>query len=105
VPLRDAVTAEFGGEAKLSVRMHDGSVMHLRNVEAGYDPTDRDAAYAYVRRCQAAGEVATGVLFVDPDSRNVHDLNDTVPEPLYDYPYEDLCPGSGELEKLMGEFR
>jgi 2-oxoglutarate/2-oxoacid ferredoxin oxidoreductase subunit beta len=103
VPLRAATTAELPHDASLTVRLPDGSLVRFRDVAEGYDPGDRDAAYAHIRRCQQAGEVATGLLYLDPGSRDVHTLNATVPAPLYDLPYETLCPGSGELEALMEE--
>ena len=105
VPLRQAVEAEFGEDTRLVVRMPDGSLVRFRDLEEGYDPSDRDAAYAHVRRCQAAGELATGLLYIDPASRDLHDVGATVPEPLYDLPFESLCPGNGALAELMGEFR
>ena len=84
--------------------MHDGSMVRFRDVEAGYDPSDRDAAYAHVRRCQKAGEVATGLLYIDGGSRDMHEIGKTISEPLYDLPFESLCPGSDALQELMTEF-
>lgn len=103
VPLR-RTTAELGADAPASVRMPDGSVVRFRNVEEGYDPGDRDAAYAHARRCQAAGEVALGLLFLDPASRDLHETNATVAEPLHDLPFPSLCPGSEALSELMAEY-
>ena len=40
--------------------MHDGSVVSFRDVDAGYDPTDRDAAYAHVRRLQELVDKTAG---------------------------------------------
>ena len=105
VPLRQAVTGDLAEEPRLEVRMPDGGTVRFRDVEPGYDPSDRDAAYLHVRRCQQAGEIATGLLFLDPAPRDMHGLNRTVAAPLYDLPYETLCPGSTELAALMGEMR
>ena len=35
----------------------------------------------------------------------MHDQNDTVPTPLTTLPYEQLCPGNAELQKLQQRFR
>ena len=35
----------------------------------------------------------------------MHEQNDTVATPLTQLPYEQLCPGSAELEKLQRGFR
>jgi 2-oxoglutarate ferredoxin oxidoreductase subunit beta len=44
----------------------DGSVMRLRKLHEGHDPTDRRAAMNLVQRWQAEGEIATGLLYVEP---------------------------------------
>lgn len=103
VPLRSEIRVEITDGGAREVRMHDGSVVRFRKLPADYDPTDRDAAYATVKRLQAEGEVVTGLLFVEEDADDMHALNGTVERPLYDYPYEQLCPGSAELEALMDE--
>jgi len=87
------------------VMLHDGSAVRLRKVAAQYDPIDRDRAYAYIRERQKEGEIVTGLLYLSPDSSDVHEQNDTVATPLTQLPYEDLCPGSAELEKLQARFR
>jgi hypothetical protein len=35
----------------------------------------------------------------------VHDLNNTTEIPLARVPFETLCPGSAELDRLQDEFR
>jgi 2-oxoglutarate ferredoxin oxidoreductase subunit beta len=47
--------------------------------------------------------VVTGLLYVEEDAADMHALNGTVQAPLYDYPYEQLCPGSAALDELMRE--
>jgi 2-oxoglutarate/2-oxoacid ferredoxin oxidoreductase subunit beta len=86
------------------VVMHDGSIVRFRKLAEGYDPTDRDAAYAQVRRMQEQGEVVTGLLYLEESTGEMHDVNRTVETPLVDLPYEDLCPGSAALAELMKEF-
>ncbi len=105
VPPREEITAEYDEGTVQNVMLHDGSWVQLRKVAKDYDPTNRDAAYAYVRDRQRAGETVTGLLYISPDSKDVHDQNDTVPGPLHDLPHEQLCPGNDALQKLMGQFR
>ena len=82
--------------------LHDGSWVKLRKVAEDYDATDRDAAYAHIREHQREGEVVTGLLYISPDSQDVHDQNETVAAPLYNLPHDQLCPGNDALQKLMG---
>ncbi len=79
--------------------------MKLRKVAEDYDPTDRDGAYADIRDHQKEREVMTGLLYLSPDSKDVHEQNETVAAPLYNLPFEPLCPGNAELQKLQARFR
>ena len=95
------------GDARvIEVPMHDGTRVRLRPVTDDYDPTDRASAYAHVRACQARGEIATGLLFVDEKSGQemVEGLK-LPPEPLHGLAYETLCPGSAALDALMDRYR
>jgi 2-oxoglutarate ferredoxin oxidoreductase subunit beta len=47
----------------------------------------------------------TGLLYISPDSSDVHEQNNTVATPLSQVPFEQLCPGSAELEKLQAGFK
>jgi 2-oxoglutarate ferredoxin oxidoreductase subunit beta len=104
IPLRSEIRAPAGDSEVRTVAMHDGSVVRFRKVHEGYDPTDRDAAYAYVRRLQDAGEVVTGLLYVEPESVDMHAEAGTVDGPLTALPFEALCPGAAALEELQREF-
>jgi 2-oxoglutarate ferredoxin oxidoreductase subunit beta len=105
VPPAGEITADYDAGSVRTVTLHDGASVRLRKVAADYDPTDRDRAYAYVRERQAAGEIVTGLLYISPESQDLHDQNDTVPTPLSALPYEQLCPGNEELQKLQQRFR
>ena len=99
------IKTEYEAGSVRSVMMHDGSWVRLRKVAEDYDATDRDRAYAYIRERQAQGEILTGLLFLSPDSRDMHEQSDTVATPLIDLPYEQLCPGNDELQKMQRRFR
>jgi 2-oxoglutarate ferredoxin oxidoreductase subunit beta len=58
-----------------------------------------------VRACQQRGEIATGLLFLDESSRDMHDLLRTTEAPLVDIPFDRLCPGSAALDALMARYR
>jgi 2-oxoglutarate ferredoxin oxidoreductase subunit beta len=106
VPLRKEITASSDESAgTMAVTMHDGSVLRFRRVSEEYDPTNRDAAYAYVRKLQERGEIVTGLLYVDPTPADMHAVNNTVEGPLTEVPYAELCPGSAALDTLMEEYR
>ncbi|MGH7577835.1 MAG: 2-oxoacid:ferredoxin oxidoreductase subunit beta [Longimicrobiales bacterium] len=105
IPLRGEITVDYEAGDAIPVTMHDGSVIHLRKTAEDYDPTDRDAVYAYVRDRQEAGEVATGLLYVSEDSPDMLEIDDVVQTPLVELPYADLVPGKAALEKIMDRLR
>jgi 2-oxoglutarate/2-oxoacid ferredoxin oxidoreductase subunit beta len=100
-----AITTAYDAGSVRSVTLHDGSEVRLRKIDEDYDPTDRDRSYTFIREAQKQGEIVTGLLYLSSDSSDVHEQNQTVNMPLAHVPYEDLCPGSAELEKLQRGFR
>ncbi len=105
VPPASAITAEYEPGSARNVMLHDGSWVRLRKVAGEYDATDRDLAYRHIRDRQKAGEVVTGLLYLSPDSKDLHDQSNTVSTPLTQLPYDMLCPGNDELQKLQKRFR
>ena len=105
VPPATSITTAYDAGSVRTVMLHDGSWVRLRKVAEDYDPTDRDRSYSYIRDRQKDGEIVTGLLYLSPDSTDMHEQLDTVTAPLTQLPFEDLCPGSGELEKLQRRFR
>jgi 2-oxoglutarate ferredoxin oxidoreductase subunit beta len=105
VPLQREITTEYDEGSTRAVRMHDGSLIRFRKLQGEYDPTDREAAYQFVRAAQEKGEVVTGLLYLDERGADMHAVNNSVETPLVELPYEVLCPGSSALNALMEEYR
>jgi len=106
VPLREPITS--GGEAGAAreVMLHDGSMVRFRKIDDDWDPTDRTAVYERYRRLTEAGEVVTGLLYLEPRTGDdLHAREGTVAEPLYDQPFERLCPGAAALADLQKAWR
>ena len=85
--------------------LHDGSWVRLRKVAEDYDPTDRDRSYTYIRERQKEGEVVTGCSIFRQIRATSTSRTTPFATPLAQVPYEQLCPGSAELEKLQRGFR
>jgi 2-oxoglutarate ferredoxin oxidoreductase subunit beta len=49
--------------------------------------------------------VVTGLLYVDPDSEDLHHHLDTVETPLNTLDEAALCPGSAALDKINASLR
>jgi 2-oxoglutarate ferredoxin oxidoreductase subunit beta len=104
VPPEKEILAHISTDGATEVAMHDGSVVRFKAVPKDYDPTDRNNVIAYLDN-QPVGECVTGLLYIDPGSAEMHELGNSASTPLCDLPYEKLCPGSLELERLQEEFR
>jgi 2-oxoglutarate ferredoxin oxidoreductase subunit beta len=105
VPPAVEITASYGEGAVRDVTMHDGGVVRFRKVPEDYDPTDRDGVYTYLRERQGAGELPTGLLFIEPGADEMHQTLGTVERRLFDLPFDELCPGAEVLADIQARFR
>ena len=87
------------------VTQHDGSVLRLRKLHTDFDVHDRISAMTYMQERHAAGEIVTGLLYVDPDPRDMHKHMNTVTQPLNELDEVALVPGSAVLDKLNASLR
>jgi 2-oxoglutarate ferredoxin oxidoreductase subunit beta len=105
IALGQEVTAEPAPGEVLELPQDDGSVMRLRKLHADHDPTDRLRAMAHLQAHQARGELVTGLLFVDPGPRDLHDALHTPDAPLNRLDAAALCPGAAALAKINASLR
>ena len=75
------------------------TVVNFSAVPKDYDPTDRRKVAAYLDD-QPANAVVTGLLYIDPDAPDMHELAQSSLTPLRDLPYEKLCPGSADIDGM-----
>jgi 2-oxoglutarate/2-oxoacid ferredoxin oxidoreductase subunit beta len=87
------------------VEQHDGSRIALRKLDADYDIHDRRAATNFLMERQSAGEVVTGLLYLEPEGDDLHESLGTVKKPLNSLGERDLCPGSAGLAKFNASLR
>src|SRR5918994_260468 len=80
------------------VKQHDGSTLALRKLAKDYNVNDRRVAMNYMLERQAAGEVVTGLLYLEPDPEDLHTSLATVDTPLNALGDKELCPGSAALD-------
>jgi len=102
---REPIHVDYEPGSTTAVTQHDGSVLSLHKLAGHYDPSDRVAAMAYLQQRQAAGEIVTGLLFVDPEAEDLHESLGTVDTPLNALSDADLIPGSAALARLNAALR
>ena len=102
---REEITADYAPGTVETVTQHDGSVLRLRKLHAEYDPHDRMSVVTYLQEREAAGEVVTGLLYVEPAPKDLHDHLNTVETPLNALDDRALVPGAAALEKFNASLR
>jgi 2-oxoglutarate/2-oxoacid ferredoxin oxidoreductase subunit beta len=105
VPPRAEITADFAPGETISVRQHDGTRLTLHKLDPDYDPRDRLRAMTYLQERLTAGEIVTGLLYIDTASCELHDHLNTVRTPLNRLTEAELCPGAAALKALNTQFR
>ena len=105
IDLAAELTAEPAPGEVLELPQADGSTMRLRKLHEGYDATDRRAAMNLVQQLAAEGEIATGLLYVDPQAVDLHAALNTVAKPLNTLGTAELCPGAEMLARINAGLR
>lgn len=105
VPVREEITTEYEPGTTREVVLHDGSVVHLHKLEDGLDIHDRRAALDRTQQYRAEGKILTGLIYLDPESQDLHETLGTSDRPLQSLSEVELCPGSQALETINASFR
>jgi len=102
---REEITTQYEPGTATTVQQHDGSWLRLRKLGEEYDPSDKVAAMKRVQEGMAAGEVVTGLLYVDPSPKDLHGHLNTVDAPLNTLNAAELCPGASALDRINASLR
>ena len=105
VPPSKEIKAKYDEGAAMPVKLHDGSQIVLRKLGREYDPTDRGVAFHYLDEHQKAGEIVTGLLYLDEAPPDLHAVNNLTDNPLTGLSQSQVCPGDAALQKLQDRFR
>ncbi len=105
IPESEEITADYAPGTTEDVKMPDGSMLRLHKIDDDYDPHDRVKALNYVQSRQAQGEVVTGLLYMEEDPMDCHDILRTVEKPLNALQDDVLCPGGDALAGINESYR
>ncbi len=105
VPYMKEITATYEEGTVEAVPMHDGSVIRLHKIEKDWDPLNRISAINAVQHARVKGEILTGLLYIDPETTDLHKMIETNQRPLNSLSEAELCPGSKALAKLNASLR
>lgn len=105
IPEEEEITVAYDEGTSALVELHDGSHILLDKLSPEWDPTDRHAAVRRLQIAEDEGQILTGLLYIDPESQDLHDRLHHSARPLNSLTEEDLCPGTSVLEKINNGFR
>ena len=105
VPIAKTINTSYEEGETQNLTMHDGTVIQLHKLAKDWDPLDRFSAINAMQTAKTKGEILTGLLYMNQDSRELHDLIQTTEKPLNSLTEKDLCPGSQLLEGINESFR
>jgi 2-oxoglutarate ferredoxin oxidoreductase subunit beta len=105
IPPAEEIKAAYAEGDAMTIKLHDGSTIVLRKVDKDYDLTSRASAFKYLRGRFNAGEITTGLLYLDESRADMHELSGNIDTPLSQLPFDGLNPGNAELKKLQNRYR
>jgi 2-oxoglutarate/2-oxoacid ferredoxin oxidoreductase subunit beta len=82
------------------VDMHDGSIVMLKNLEKGYDPTNRYEALRVMEEARENNWLITGLLYADTTKPNLISQYNLVDTPLNRLTETDLRPERAMIDKI-----
>jgi 2-oxoglutarate ferredoxin oxidoreductase subunit beta len=86
------------------IERHQDRAKNRQQDQADLDPLERKAMKR-VQEGLAAGEVVTGLLYVDPTPKELHHRMNTVEAPLNALNTPDLCPAPAALDRINASLR
>jgi 2-oxoglutarate ferredoxin oxidoreductase subunit beta len=105
VPLSKEITTDYAPGFTHEVTLHDGSSLHLYKMDENHDPFDRRSAINALEDHRFQHSILTGLIYMDKDSRDLHDVLETSQRPLNQLSEGDLCPGNKMLENINASLR
>ncbi len=105
VPLMREITTTYESGSVNDILMHDGTEIRLHKLAKDWDPFDRFSAINAMQNAKIKGEILTGLLYLNQDSTELHEMIKTSDTPLNQLEKSVLCPGSEALAKLNDSLR
>ena len=94
------MTTSYEPGENTEVSLHDGSTLSLSKLSSDYDPTDKITAIKKIQESQRDGKVLTGLLYADPNAKDLKDILNITDKPLNSLTQEQLCPGKLALQEI-----
>ncbi|MFL2697588.1 MAG: 2-oxoacid:ferredoxin oxidoreductase subunit beta [Gammaproteobacteria bacterium] len=105
VPLGKEITATYSEGENIEVNLHDGSILTLEKLSKEYDPLDKKSALENLISADKEGKVTTGLLYIDPEAKDLKETINMVDTPLNELKEDILCPGQRFIDGINDQLR
>jgi 2-oxoglutarate ferredoxin oxidoreductase subunit beta len=103
IPYFEEIAVDYEPGTVHEVELHDGSHLVLKKVGDDYDPNDRMEAIRIVEESRMAGQLVTGLLYVNSGMADFSATENLPDEPLKEFGESDLRPSKEKFAELMAE--
>lgn len=105
IPEMQEINANYDEGSLQKVKLHDGSQLNLHKLAKDWDPTDKRSAINAMQNAKESGDILTGLIFLDDNQVELHEILNTSDKPLNKMTEAELCPGNDVLQKINAGFR
>ena len=99
------IEVQYDEGTSVEVDLHEGGKVILRKADDNYSPLDRSQSFSSIKEASDKGELLTGLLYIDESQPDFTETENTITKPLNQITFEDLCPGSKALNKLLDDYK
>ncbi|MEE4240658.1 MAG: 2-oxoacid:ferredoxin oxidoreductase subunit beta [Desulfopila sp.] len=106
IPLRQEITTQYKEDTATPVTLHDGSIINLyKKCGDAIDVTSRRCAIDALEKHREQHQILTGLLYINEQMGDTHEILGTCSKPLNSLKEEELCPGSAVLQQILENYR
>lgn len=103
IPSFEPIEIDYEPGEVRDVSLHDGSRVLLKKLEEDYDPGDANQAMSRLHRAVSAGQMLTGIVYLDPTKESFTSQLGIVDEPLGTLSQDVIRPPKEALDQIMAE--
>ncbi len=100
VPEKEEIKADYKEGKQVEITLHDGSTIKLDKLSKDCDANDYDGARLALAKARNNGVFPTGLIYMDSESVELHEILNTSSVGLNKLTEKELCPGSKVLEEI-----
>jgi 2-oxoglutarate ferredoxin oxidoreductase subunit beta len=99
------IEVQYDEGTSVEVDLHEGGKVVLHKADDNFSPLDRGQSIKAINDASDKGELLTGLLYINESQPDFTETENTVIKPLNQIAFEDLCPGSKALHKLLDGYK